>query len=179
MSWKDRLTSLPATDGLSASIKATEEQKAVDATKIAQIMESVVDVELQAHYDAIHDVIKAMKVPPEWMEINPFNGMTLGGRAFAGRGMAVIITVDSIRDPDGVEQEWLHLSISRKSKMPEYADLQMVQRFFLDEGKPAYQVFPKKSEHRNLHNFCLHLWQPLTKDPFPDAFGDRAGTVAP
>ncbi len=179
MSWQNRLTSAPATDGQSAAAKDVERQKAVDETKMAAAMATITNRELQEHFDAIHPYLKGIAVPPDWIEAKPFTGMTFGSRAFSGRGLVAILTVDHIRNPAGVLDYWVHLSVSRKSRMPEYADLQMVQRFFLDENKPAYQVFPKKSEHRNLHNFCLHLWQPLGNDPFPDAFGDRADTVAP
>lgn len=170
MDWKEKLTE--------ATTPAP--QAAFDAQKMKEAYElHAMDVELKEHFEAIHPFVKALKVPPTWVEAKPFHGMTFGSRAFFGRGMAVIITVDQIRDAKGVEQPWVHLSVSRKSRMPEYEDLQMVQRFFLDENRPAYQVFPKKEEHRNLHNFCLHLWQPLGDDPFPDVHGDRANTVAP
>lgn len=98
------------------------------------------------------------------------------GRAFItkDRGMKALVSVDEINGA-----EWLHLSVSRKSRCPTYEDLQEAHASFLDPDKPAYQVFPRRDEHRNFHATCLHLWQPLGPDPFPDPLLERANTIGP
>ena len=89
-------------------------------------------------------------------------------------GLTVITSIDEINGA-----EWIHISVSRRSRMPTYEDLARVKSAFIGDAHPAYQVFPRKAEHRNLHSFCLHLWSPVGKDPFPDPLGERADTIAP
>lgn len=89
-------------------------------------------------------------------------------------GLGVILSRDEIAGRD-----WIHVSVSRKGRMPDYGDLALVKRVFIGDDMPAYQVFPKKAEHRNFHNFCLHLWACPSGDPFPDPLGELMATVAP
>jgi hypothetical protein len=45
--------------------------------------------------------------------------------------------------------------------MPSWDDMSRVKRDFLGEDVEAYQVLAKKSEHVNVHSFCLHMWAPV------------------
>lgn len=65
-------------------------------------------------------------------------------------------------------QDWLHVSVSRRSRLPSYDDLKKIKHDFIGDDRAAYQAFPKASEHVNLHEFCLHLWSPTEFDPFPN-----------
>lgn len=58
-------------------------------------------------------------------------------------------------------RDWLHVSMSRRSRMPTYEDMAKVKRDFIGEDKEAYQVFSKTEDHVNIHSYCLHLWSPL------------------
>lgn len=126
---------------------------------------------------ARHPFVAALKKPAGWEEraanANPVN--VWGSRLFrTPGGLAVIITVDDV-----VGSAWVHISVSRRSRTPSYEDLLLVRRALLGEDRPAYQVFPVKSEYRSLPGATvLHLWMPLGADPFPDPLGERAGTVA-
>jgi len=102
-------------------------------------------------------------------------GLVWASRIFVRRsdGMLALLTVDEI---DG--KPWVHLSVSHKGRCPTYGDLAAARDAFLEPSLSAYQVFPAKAEHRNHMPFCLHLWQPLGRDPFPDPFLERANTVA-
>lgn len=97
-------------------------------------------------------------------------------RAFRSRdgGLVVLLSEDVVAG-----KRWLHVSVSRRSRTPTYEDLAQVKAAFVGELLPAYQVFPRATEHRNFHPNCLHLWVPLEGDPFPDPLGERADTVAP
>lgn len=142
--------------------------------------EDTVEATISDFIAAIHPNVKKLSIPDGWQEVPPgVPGTVWASRIFIGRGILAIITVDGVRDAKGVPREWMHISFSRKSRMPDYEDMLMVRKAFLDPTKSAYQVFPKLDEHRNLHSFCLHLWMPLGEDPFPDMFQDRADTVAP
>lgn len=87
-------------------------------------------------------------------------------------GLRVLASIDEISGA-----EWLHISISRKSRVPDYGDLVLVRRQLVEPEKPSYQVFPAQAEHVSNHDYCLHLWTPLGTDPFPDLNGERMGTV--
>ena len=69
----------------------------------------------------------------------------------------------------------MHISVSRKDRVPGYEDLKFVKNTFA-EKRFAYQVFPPPDQNINIHDFCLHLWVPLNGVlPLPD-FG-RDGTI--
>jgi hypothetical protein len=66
------------------------------------------------------------------------------------------------------EKRWLHVSMSRRDRMPSYDEMCEVKRLFIGEDTQAIQLFPRKSEHVNLHPNCLHLWACLDGDGLPD-----------
>lgn len=112
--------------------------------------------------------------PLGWKEVQPLEPRLQRAFFSVDGGLCVIASVDTI---DGMD--WLHVSASRRSRCPSYEDLARMKRDFIGEDLPAYQVFPKASEHRSLHPYALHLWAPLGADPFPDLHGERADLVAP
>lgn len=59
--------------------------------------------------------------------------------------------------------KWIHVSLSRPDRMPEYWEMVKVKEYFLGEYVEAYMVFAKKEDHVNVHSYCLHLWSPLTE----------------
>lgn len=72
---------------------------------------------------------------------------------------------------------WWHISVSARERfygkpplerLPSYDELCAVKRVFVGEDAMAIQVFPKASEHVNIHPHCLHLWSPLGHSPLPD-----------
>lgn len=81
-------------------------------------------------------------------------------------GLKVIFGVEwQEEDP---ETKWLHVSMSFKSKLPTYQDMKIVKDIFIGEERTAFQIFPPKTEHINLHANCLHLFCCVTKDILPD-----------
>lgn len=65
-------------------------------------------------------------------------------------------------------KEWLHVSVSRPSKMPSYDDLKAVKQLFIGDDRYAYQVFPPLAKHVNIHNYCIHLFCCLEGPVLPD-----------
>lgn len=71
---------------------------------------------------------------------------------------------------------WWHISVSARERwgkppvqrVPSYDELCAVKRVFIGDAAMAIQVFPKASEHVNIHPHCLHLWSPLGHSPLPD-----------
>lgn len=108
----------------------------------------------------LHDAIPRV-LPDGWTVLQPFGD----GNAYAHRsGLRVIVSTADY--PDG--REWMHVSVSRKDRLPSWDDLQFVKHVFVGE-RYAYQVFPPSDRHINIHEFCFHLWVPLTDEPpLPD-----------
>ncbi len=48
---------------------------------------------------------------------------------------------------------------------------------FLDREHVAMSIYPARAEWVNLHEHCLHLWQPIGFDPVPDPKMERARSV--
>lgn len=67
------------------------------------------------------------------------------------------------READG--RRWLHLSVSRPSRLPTWDDLKRARAALLGADRYAYAVFPPTDKYVNLHPFCLHLWSPVDGDP--------------
>lgn len=126
-------------------------------------------------------MLEDLRQPLTGIKVEQFEevpGITLNAGSYRGvsdatRGMVVVVDETEI---DG--RRWRHLSVSRRSRTPSYDDLVRVRRLFFGDAEPAYQVFPRAGEHRNLHEHCLHLWKGVGFDPFPDPHGERQGTIA-
>lgn len=80
------------------------------------------------------------------------------------RGLAVIQSWNEQLDG----KIWMHTSYSRPSRMPTYQDTVFIKENFIGSDVKAIMVFPKKSEHVNIHHYCLHLWSCENEDGLPD-----------
>lgn len=83
-------------------------------------------------------------------------------RAFDFNGIHVIISPMKYK---GVE--WLHVSFSRKSRIPDYKDIQLVRKDFIGTDKKSIMVFPDEAHYVNFAEYCLHLWY-SADNPLPD-----------
>lgn len=88
------------------------------------------------------------------------------GAAFASKTLGLMVVVSGDVEEDG--RRWLHVSVSRRSRVPGYDDLLLVKRLFIGELRQAIQVFPPRDRHINIHPYCLHLWSCLEGDGLPD-----------
>lgn len=79
-------------------------------------------------------------------------------------GLKVIASI--AEEEDG--KQWLHVSCSRRARLPTYGDMVDVKAIFVGEHREAYQVFARASKHVNLMPFCLHLWCRLDGPALPD-----------
>jgi hypothetical protein len=107
-------------------------------------------------------------LPDGWTILQPF------GDGFAYRyrnGLRVIVTTGSFDDG----RDWMHISVSRKDRLPSWDDMKFVKNTFA-ESRVGYQVFAPPSEHVNIHDFCLHIWVPLSGAPPLPNFG-AGGTI--
>ena len=86
-------------------------------------------------------------------------------------GLKVICELESVDS-----ELWLHVSMSRPTRIPSYDDLLAVKRLFVGRERKAVQVFPAEAEHYNRHPHCLHLYSPIDRDPLPD-FRAEGGAI--
>lgn len=106
-------------------------------------------------------------LPDGWKILQPFgDGFVCQHRS----GIRVIVTTGDFED----NRDWMHISVSRKDRIPSWDDLKFVKNTFA-ETRFGYQVFAPPSDHVNIHDFCLHIWVPLTGSPLPN-FG-AGGTI--
>lgn len=101
--------------------------------------------------------------PMGWKELAPPPGPLTESRCFVSQDGGLRVITSEETHEDG--KAWLHVSMSRRSRMPTYDDLATVKRVFVGDDLPAYQIFPVRKEHVNLHEYCLHLWAPIGHDP--------------
>jgi len=65
---------------------------------------------------------------------------------------------------------WDHVSVSRRTRCPNWREREQVKRLFFRDDETAMQLHVPPAEHVSCHPFCLHLWRPLNCDiPPPPA----------
>jgi hypothetical protein len=85
-----------------------------------------------------------------WLEGNAGLRVMLGGSTYEG-------------------ERWLHLSASRKDRLPGWLELAKIKEMFLGEDREAYKVLPIKEHYVNDNPYVLHLWSNFDKPKYlPD-----------
>lgn len=107
--------------------------------------------------------MRRLVIAPGWEYVSSWPE---DGAIYANRTLGLKVIVSQGKEADG--REWVHASLSRRSRMPTYEDMALVKRLFIGEEKKAIQIFPPGSEHVNIHNFCLHLFHCVDEDVLPD-----------
>lgn len=54
---------------------------------------------------------------------------------------------------------WDHVSVSRETRCPTWAEMDHIKRLFFKENEVAVQFHVAEEDHINVHPFCLHLWR--------------------
>ena len=87
------------------------------------------------------------------------------GYAFVNKaiGITVIITGEVHNN-----KKWLHVSFSRKSRMPDYNDISRIKKDFFGDNRKVIMIFPEKENHVNIHPYCLHLFHCIDGDGLPE-----------
>jgi len=57
---------------------------------------------------------------------------------------------------------WDHVSVSFKTWCPTWEEMCQVKRWCFRDDEAVMQLHPPKSDYRDAHPFCLHLWRPQT-----------------
>lgn len=79
-------------------------------------------------------------------------------------GLLVLLSVQV--EVDG--KRWIHASMSRRNRLPDYNDMVRVKDTFIGVDRTAVQIFPSRDRHINIHPNCLHLWSCLDAEVMPD-----------
>ncbi len=108
-------------------------------------------------YDALPKVL-----PAGWCEVG--RRAADGASYLSQTGLAVIVS--AAVEQDG--RRWLHVSLSRRSRLPSWDDLKNVKDVFVGRDRTALQVLPPQARYVNIHPHCLHLWCCLDGDVTPD-----------
>ena len=78
----------------------------------------------------------------------------------------LVVCCSAAKYQDG--RRWLHVSLSRRGRLPDWEDVKLVKDVVIGQERTALQVLPPKSKYVNQHPFCLHLWYCLDGDVVPD-----------
>jgi hypothetical protein len=115
--------------------------------------------------------MKDFKTPVGWklLEVRS-DGIACMNKAL---GLAVICSENIEQDGN----KWLHVSVSRRSKIPTYDDLALVKRLFMGDDLHAYQCFVASVDHVNIHPYCLHLWARSDGKPALPDFTNGTGSI--
>lgn len=65
-------------------------------------------------------------------------------------------------------KRWLHVSCSRRNRLPSWEELRLVKDTFIGKDRKAISVLPCEGEYVNDHPFVLHLFSCLDGDGLPD-----------
>ena len=55
---------------------------------------------------------------------------------------------------------WDHVSVSRRNRVPNWAEMEHIARLFFRDDETAVQFHVPSSDHINIHDHCLHWWRP-------------------
>jgi hypothetical protein len=94
----------------------------------------------------------AIAIPGGWREIERRED----GVSAQRNGLRAIVSVAVERD----DAPWIHLSFSRPTYLPTWADMREGKRAWLGD-REAYIVFPSSERYVNLNPYVLHLWSRL------------------
>lgn len=92
-------------------------------------------------------------------------------KAWTFNGLFIIASTGEYDDG----KEWLHISVSRKSRLPTYEEITRIKRDFIGDDKKAISVLPEKKYHVNIHEYCLHLFY-SAENPLPE-FSSGKGCI--
>ena len=78
------------------------------------------------------------------------------------------ITALAIADNGVSDPEWEHVSVSTSFRCLTWEEMCEIKDFFFNYDEAVIQIHPAKENYVNIHNYCLHLWKPKTKElPLP------------
>lgn len=62
---------------------------------------------------------------------------------------------------------WEHVSVSRKTRCPNWPEMEYVKRLFFHPHEVCMQLHVAEDKHLSLHPYCLHIWCPTDGREIP------------
>lgn len=56
---------------------------------------------------------------------------------------------------------WEHVSVSIATRCPIWEEMEFVRELFWRDDETVMQLSVARSEHVNVHPYCLHMWRPV------------------
>lgn len=98
-------------------------------------------------------------LPAAWRSIEPPPG--IGGESVAAWMRADGLAVIGAIEHHEMGGRWIHVSLSRRNRLPSWADVRDVKDLFVGRDRTAVQVLPREELYVNEHPHCFHLWSCL------------------
>lgn len=95
-------------------------------------------------------------LPPGWEQRRDLSEAVSGGTCYYNKKhkLAVIVSLDTMTDG----KTYLHVSLSRPDRIPDWNTVKRVKDIFIGKKQSAFIYFPPEDEYVNLMPYCLHLW---------------------
>lgn len=111
------------------------------------------------------DICKAAplpEAPKDWKYVGTALIDTGGCAVYQHKAstLSVLRSIDDLGDGKPV----LHVSVSRKGKLPSWEDLKRVKTIFMGPDVDAYHVIPRTGDYVNMNQNTMHLWAPWKED---------------
>ena len=80
-------------------------------------------------------------------------------------GRELVVMADN--GADHVTEGWEHVSVSLATRTPNWQEMTFVKGLCWSDDDTIVQFHPRKADHINVHDFCLHMWRPPGTFPTP------------
>ncbi len=94
-----------------------------------------------------------MKDPKEYS----FNTPLLYGKAYKIKHP---YTKSNLLCIASIDNGWGHVSIILENRNPTWDEMAYVKKIFFEPEELCIQIHPRQSQYVNLHEYCLHIWNP-------------------
>lgn len=89
--------------------------------------------------------------------------------------LRALVSIDLYDAHESRAGHWLHISVSRRNRLPTWGDLVLV-RDELGYGDRCFvQLLPPRRAWLNIHSYCLHLVHRLDAPTVPEILWDQEG----
>lgn len=105
--------------------------------------------------------MRPLILPAPW---RPIQAPGVGQYAYQRPGLVVLVSTDIEQD----DRLWLHVSVSRRERLPSWEEINEVKDIFVGKDRKAVMVFPPEDEKVNIHPYCMHLFSCVSEDILPD-----------
>lgn len=88
---------------------------------------------------------------PHWMDPTDMGDRENGCFQIPARSMVVVVSAG---------EGWDHVSVSVKDRTPTWDEMEWVKRKLWEDSDTVMQLHVPPADHKNCHQYCLHLWRP-------------------